>query len=113
MVNLLTMIAAVGILGATIFFVSNQKDSVSLNVKASTNKVVTGTVVSNDPKSCATSFYLGCYQLMAEDGIKYDIVEDASNLSFEQFVGKNVQVVGRQADVKGKNVLMISSINFK
>lgn len=113
MVSLLSLIGAVGILSATIYLVSSQTSNVNLNIKASTNKTLNGEIVSDDPVGCKKNFYLGCYKLMTDTGEKFDLVEDTNSLNFDPYIGQSVQVIGRQAEVRGKNVLMVSSVTSR
>ncbi len=109
-VSLLSMVMIVGILGMAVFFVSNRQTSVGLNVKASPSVTITGTVVSSDPQGCAKNFYLGCYVLFASKGEKYFLVEESVPVNLSTLVGKEVQLTGKVAALKGRDVLMVGSV---
>lgn len=108
-VSVLGFVAVVGVLGVAIYIVTNPSTDIGFTTKATASMTVSGVLEAPSPTACEERFYIGCYKVMFE-GKEFDLVEKNPAVKLNSFVGKNIEATGEIADVKGKNVLMVTSV---
>lgn len=108
-VSLLGFFGVVGILGVTLYYVTNPSTDIALKTKAATAVEVRGKLESGDLERCKVRFYLGCYKVEFE-GQVYNLVEKDEKMKLAPFVNMNVVVSGESSVVGGKNALVVETI---